>query len=386
LAAALLTAAGVATAADAGKIVVIAIDGYTPEVAAPLMETDGLPTLRGLAERGVALEFDSFDWDFELRSSHTWETMSTGQPPDREVPGSEDAHYETGGGLEAPFLQEMLAEVGWSIAVIGWPCEDPAAWGDLVVTRDFACAPDDGYGVNWGTTRPAELKEELAPLRVAGVDLADEAIADLVDGDPGGSPENGSIVSGSVLLKEYYARDATLLAATRHVIETRGQPDLLMLFLNGIDECTRSYWGYMDPSGLPKPLDAEATQMFRDLIPRYYERVDRMIGEMIGSLDEGTTIVVCSGYAYRGPLMTKQGLKLGAEMRLNVGSLFAAGPRIRRGGEVDDAHILDIAPSLLALAGAPVPMSMGGFVLTGIIDEEFMRRHLIDYVDDITIN
>jgi len=373
-----------ARAADAGKLVIVALDGFTPSVGDPLLAAGRLPTLDRLADQGVALTFDSFNWFKELSTARTWITMSTGQPPERTIPGREGAVYESGGGSDAPFIQEIVGRSGRSVAVVGWPFAEPPAWNGTTVTHDFTKDPADGYVGYDGTTYPAELEAELVPLRVAGAGITQEEIAHLIDGDPAESPENASIVTGIDILREYYAADATIVAAARHIVETGGQPDFLMVFLMGLGECSRDYWGYMDPSTLPKPLDAEATAMFRDTIPRYYEHADRQIGEILNLIEDGSTVVVCSGYGYRGPVVSKDGLKLGMETRVSAGTLFAAGPRIRRGGEVIDVRIFDIAPTLLALAGAPVPMSMGGFVLTGILDEDFMRRNPIDYVDDLT--
>jgi len=375
-----------ARAADAGKLVIVALDGFTPSVGDPILAAGRLPTLDRLTRQGVAFTFDSFSWIKELSTARTWTTMSTGQPPERKISGGDGAIYGSGGGPDPPFLQEILGRSGRSVAVVGWPFEEPPAWNGTTVTHDFTKDPADGYVGYDGTTHPAELEAELIPLRVAGTGITHEEIAHLIDGDPAESPENPSIVTGIYLLREYYAADATIVAATQHIVETRGQPDFLMVFLMGSGECSRDYWGYMDPSTLPRSLDAEATAMFRDTIPRYYEHADRQIGEILSLIEDGSTVVVCSGYGYRGPVMTREGLKLGMETRVNTGSFFAAGPRIRHGGDVIDARILDIAPTLLALAGAPVPMSMGGFVLTGILNEDFTRRNPIGYVDDLTTN
>ena len=57
------------------------------------------------------------------------------------------------------------------------------------------------------------------------------------------------------------------------------------------------------------------------------------------------------------------------------GILFARGPSIRRGARVEDANLVDIAPSVLHAMREPVPRDMDGRVLREIFEESFFRDH-----------
>jgi len=59
------------------------------------------------------------------------------------------------------------------------------------------------------------------------------------------------------------------------------------------------------------------------------------------------------------------------------GVFIAAGPEIRS-CTVDKSHIYDIAPTVLYLLGLPVPASMDGQVLTGIVTEQFLVDHPVN--------
>lgn len=62
------------------------------------------------------------------------------------------------------------------------------------------------------------------------------------------------------------------------------------------------------------------------------------------------------------------------------GILFAYGQHIQRGQEITGARLIDIAPTVLHLAGLPVPKEMDGRVLTEILTEE--RAALpVEYVE-----
>lgn len=57
------------------------------------------------------------------------------------------------------------------------------------------------------------------------------------------------------------------------------------------------------------------------------------------------------------------------------GILFARGPGIRRGSRVEDANLVDIAPTVLYAMKEPVPRDMDGRVAEGIFEESFSREN-----------
>jgi arylsulfatase A-like enzyme len=65
-----------------------------------------------------------------------------------------------------------------------------------------------------------------------------------------------------------------------------------------------------------------------------------------------------------------------------AGIFVAHGPRVKPGTSVADANILDVAPTVLHLAGLPVPDGMDGRVRTDILDDAFNREHPVRFVPD----
>ena len=57
-----------------------------------------------------------------------------------------------------------------------------------------------------------------------------------------------------------------------------------------------------------------------------------------------------------------------------AGTLIARGPHIRQGG-VDGARLLDMAPTMLYLAGLPVPEDMDGRILEEMFDPDHLERN-----------
>jgi hypothetical protein len=63
------------------------------------------------------------------------------------------------------------------------------------------------------------------------------------------------------------------------------------------------------------------------------------------------------------------------------GVIIAAGPGIRRGAELQNASVLDVTPTLLALMGLPVAKDMDGRVLAEMLAPEFLAAMPARYID-----
>jgi predicted AlkP superfamily phosphohydrolase/phosphomutase len=59
------------------------------------------------------------------------------------------------------------------------------------------------------------------------------------------------------------------------------------------------------------------------------------------------------------------------------GILIARGPVLRNGVEIDNARLIDLAPTLLHLLGVPAPEDMDGKVLASVFQPEFLAAHPI---------
>lgn len=63
------------------------------------------------------------------------------------------------------------------------------------------------------------------------------------------------------------------------------------------------------------------------------------------------------------------------------GVIIMAGPAIKQGSQLREAHLADVAPTMLALNGMPVGRDMDGQVLVEAIEERFLTAQPITYVD-----
>jgi predicted AlkP superfamily phosphohydrolase/phosphomutase len=101
---------------------------------------------------------------------------------------------------------------------------------------------------------------------------------------------------------------------------------------------------------------------------------DKGVGDAFCYPGEGDPIVV-------QPLPASGAARRWGGTHRSPGILVAWGPSIKRGATVSDATLYDVAPTILHLQGHPIPRDMDGHVLTGILDEDYLRRHPVQYCD-----
>ena len=69
------------------------------------------------------------------------------------------------------------------------------------------------------------------------------------------------------------------------------------------------------------------------------------------------------------------------EMHGDEGTIVMKGPGIARGGELEEAGVLDVTPTVLALLGVPVGRDMDGSPLMDALDPSLLTARPITYVD-----
>ncbi|MBN1582541.1 MAG: alkaline phosphatase family protein [Anaerolineae bacterium] len=92
--------------------------------------------------------------------------------------------------------------------------------------------------------------------------------------------------------------------------------------------------------------------------------------------DQGPDLhIVLDGYRYIScPLFATDGHIISKQIRGDSGShrqhgvLIACGPHVRAGAQIQDARIVDLAPTVLHLMGHTIPADMDGHVLYGLLD------------------
>src|SRR5205823_5580887 len=64
------------------------------------------------------------------------------------------------------------------------------------------------------------------------------------------------------------------------------------------------------------------------------------------------------------------------------GIILAQGPHIRRNAHIDNAGIIDVAPTILYALGMRIPSDMDGRPLTALFDELYTEQKQASYTDE----
>lgn len=367
------------------RVVLIGIDAMDWKLAGSLMDAGKMPNLTRLVKGGVRADLRSLARDELVRSA--WVCIATGRvlraadalpplsPDGTVVPG-----VHTWGGRP---IWEIIGERGHTVGVVNWPLSYPASEvNGWLVTNGVVYAPEDGWQPIPNLTWPPALDAELGPVRKSFAATTDDEIGGFLNGDIWKDESDQDIRTRAQEFRAMWAADQTVLQVTVHFLDTRGQPDFLGVYFGGLLEVSHPFWGPMDEASVDFVDTKDIVETFRDVVPRYYERMDGIIGELLTHVDANSTVIVCSGFGFRGPQRSPEGLvMLGIEMHSEIGVLAAAGPGVRKRASVADASVLDLAPTVLAILGVPVPRDMEGFVATDMLDPRFLEHHPVTYSD-----
>jgi tetratricopeptide (TPR) repeat protein len=122
-------------------------------------------------------------------------------------------------------------------------------------------------------------------------------------------------------------------------------------------------------TGLSGELERQR-QRYGGAVEAMYRRADAIVGSFLEAMDEETTLIVLSDHGFQLGVLPEDPSKL-RDMRrvsesfhLPYGILYMYGKGVKAGARIDGAGLLDIAPTILALAGLPPARDMPGDVLS----------------------
>lgn len=354
-----------------GRVLVIGIDGASMRVARPLMDEGRLPNLQRLAEQGASGDLRSF---VPLFSPRIWTTIATGKVPEKH--GIKGFTFRDGDDEQKLYLSvhrkswalwNIVSDAGGSVGVVNWWNTYPPEIVNGVLVSDHAkphrtdelerltgVASDDQSGA---------VYPEAWAERVAGGYAADLRLTDIANpfaGDHG----LADWMKADILEKRWREDEAAVRIALE--VERGLAPDVMLVFLPGIDRVSHHLWGMLEPEELyptrlrPTP---EQRERGRAALFAYYEYTDRLIGRLLEAYGPEDLVVVLSDHGFEG------GMHLGTLTGVHNseaaadGVLFMRGPGIAAGIDTAGATVNDLTPTLLAWLGLPVADDMDGVVM-----------------------
>ena len=366
-----------------GKVVFLGIDGLDPLAVDLLMSEGKLPNFARLRQDGAYGRFLS---QKPLLSPILWTTMATGKTPGQHGIGHFVAvNPQTGEKLpvtsdlrRVEALWNIAANAGRKPAVVGWWATWPPETLDGHIVSDHTAYHFlfeeglTGGGSEEQTTHPPELAAQIAPLLRLPTDLAYEEITPFLDVSPEAfsqpldlSDDLGHFKWALATAKSY--RDIGL-----ELLEQE-QPDLTMVYIEGVDSTSHLFAHLFRAEGLMGEL-AEQQAKFGRAVEEMYFFADDLVGQYLDAIDDDTTLIVASDHGFRlgelhdDPSRVRDMRRVSERFHRMEGILYLYGCGVRRHSRLDKPTLVDIAPTVLALLGLPAAEDMPGRVLSEALE------------------
>jgi tetratricopeptide (TPR) repeat protein len=374
------------------KVVLIGLDGADWNIVDPLIDAGRMPHLARLSRSGVRGRLRTIT---PMLSPVVWTSIATGVLPGRHgiidflaSTGRESERVPVTSGLRrVKAIWNILSENGLSVGIVGWWASYPAETvrgfvvSDRVAYQLFGAHPARDQARE-GKVYPPDLDALVASLIIPPESLGIHQVARYVrlPADPATLPE-----AESKLIDDF----KTLLAAgdtyarVTEALARRFRPDFLAFYLEGTDTVAHLFMPHAPP---PLPgVDPDAARRFGRTVDEYYRHADDLIGRVLEAADPGAAIIVCSDHGFRTgenrPLTDSRiGYGQAADWHRKYGILVLAGGPFRARHELEEASVLDLTPTILALFGLPVAEDMDGRPIVDAFDPAFLRAHPIAYV------
>jgi len=327
------------------RVIVLGIDGFSPNLLVSMLARQQLPNFNRLALEGRIGRVSTADTGLPPFSPRIWTSFATGVLPrahgiagfvkvqgaNRQLFSSEDRRV--------PAVWEIASAAGQRVGVVNWPVTYPAETvnGFMISERwlpSTAPVRNERFGAiaPEGLVYPTDLLPKLAALDIHAATRPARLPAEAEKDD----------------------RDVLRMAWTSVAMHP---VDMLLVYTNGVDAMQHLTWHTHELlPGEPKPGE--------DLVEALAVRWDGLLGEVMAQLTPVDHLIVISDHgAERNKKPGLPGTHESAAAALGI--LLLWGPRIQPGPVA--ATTLDIAPTILELAGIPPSAAMPGKVLDCVV-------------------
>jgi predicted AlkP superfamily phosphohydrolase/phosphomutase/tetratricopeptide (TPR) repeat protein len=356
------------------RIVVIGWDGADWQAVRDLIDKGRMPHLARLVEQGASGRLRTYE---PMLSPLIWTSIATGkEPPAHGILDFLTVDESTGTIVpitsdkrRTKALWNILGDYGLRSGFVGWLVTFPAEQilGHIVSERvsilSFAQHRDIDTSPPEGKTYPQHLYEEIKPLIVQPGEVSDETVRERFGLEALPAEDKLSPLRGTLAQTETYRR------ITLQLLE-RQDVDLFATYFEAIDAISHLFIRYTPP--LMPGTSEEDLRSYGQIIEYTYAYLDGILGEIVEQLPHGTTVYVVSDHGFKmgeerilfeDSSMQKQ---YAADWHRDNGVLVVQGPGVRSGQAIDDAHVFDITPTLLAQLGIPSGRDMPGRALVEI--------------------
>lgn len=380
------------TSLDSPHVVIIGIDGAGWNLIDPLLEEGFLPNIKYLKDKGGSGTLETIR---PVKSSVIWTSIATGKSMVKH--GVVDWTYINNNNIEVPYRQSerrvkavwnIIGELGWKVGVINWfitfPPEEVNGYMISEEFRHFGRRDFSKVSVTYPKNLLGKLEFARFNRKEFQTVIEEESLPNFKD-------RHSGYGGGSRLVQNYdnfVLQDKTIDLTSLYLYK-RFPVDLFLSYFRLIDVVSHFACAYIAPELLAKGVEeekkgkvtsatlAQIDQDFSRVMEPVYSYSDRVLGKFLERLGPQSTVIVVSDHSF--------GYNKGGYGHTNLpeiphGIILIKGPQIKKGHQIQDAHIYDIMPTVLYLFDLPIAEDMDGKVLTEVFDKKFLKERPIRFI------
>ena len=352
------------------RVLLIGWDAADWKVIRPLLAAGQMPNVARLMKAGVHGNIATL---YPALSPMLWTSIATGKRPFKHGIHGFSEPLPDGSGVRPVSILSRKTKAMWNILnqnghksiVVGWWPSHPAEpLNGVMVSNHFSHpigAPRENPALPAGTVHPESLSASLGELRVTPMELTGEFIRTFV---PDYEKVDQTKDKRLHMLGKMIAETMSVHNAATELLGTQDW-DFAGIYYTGIDHFGHGFMSYHPPK--LEATSASDFELFQHVIANAYRYHDAMLGTLLESTDENTTVILMSDHGFhpdhlRPSYIPAEPAGPAVEHR-HFGILCIKGPGIRAGEKLFGAGLLDICPTVLTMFGLPPGRDMDGKVL-----------------------
>lgn len=367
------------------KVMVVGWDGADWLMMRPLLEQGRLPNVARLVKGGVSGDLRSEE---PLLSPLIWTTMATGKPvAEHGIADFLVKDAETGSRVpigsdhrRVHALWTLLPAFDLTTDVVAWWATWPAerVQGTMVTDRVayqlFDYEEGSGDGDAAGKVYPPDAWPAIREELVSAEEIGADRLSRFVDVDAAEVERRWESLPPERRQEDpvNHLRKIVATTSSYHRIALsllEDQADLSLFYYEGTDTVGHRFARFLPPR-MAGVSDEEVAKL-GGALPAFYEWCDELLGELLAAAGDDTLVILVSDHGFFTGAARPEGdpadfAGAAPQWHRLHGVLVGDGPGVDR-AEVKGASIYDLAPTVLAALGLPVPRDMEGRILDELL-------------------
>lgn len=385
------------------RVMLLGFDGMDPEFLEYLLSQGKLPNFQRLFREGAYAPCLTFK---PTKSVVLWTSVATGKRMEKHGIVdwqllSDDGRkiLASGHSRRTAALWNIASSAGKQSQILNWWATWPAeeVRGEIVSNYFPRSLHEDLAEATYPAGLAAELEETGLPDRAASEEALHDAGIPVYSRELAESAFRPStqfrarFQTAPGVFNDDWITERSLL----HLLESRGQANLLAALFRTADVYSHFMWRFIDRRVARhtwetlreegSPLTEEMSRVMDEAYARVLEPVyvheDRRLGRLMEKAGPDTVVLAVSdhGFQFRDYGFNHYDDGRGG-VKAPPGVMFLWGPPVRPGARLQAPTLFDVAPTVLYLMGIPPGRDMDGRVLTEALVPALLASRPVEFV------